>query len=71
MFMSLAEAIQDMERSKREVELRIKARAQSVMHQELSLATSTGLPIPPRLMVPRYRVRGRTMYTSGSRSSKK
>jgi len=69
MFRSLAEAIQDMVASKREVELRIKARAQAVLHPDPTLAVPAGPSIPHHLRTPRYR--GRSIYTSGSRSSKK
>ena len=71
MFRSLAEAIQDMEASKREVELRIKARAQAVLHPDPIVAAPTGTTLPRSLRVPRLQVQGRTLYTSGSRSSKK
>ncbi len=70
MFSCLAEAILSMEQSKREVELRIKARAQGLPQLDPALATGTGVAVPARLRVPRLRVQGRTIYTSGSRSSK-
>jgi hypothetical protein len=71
MFRELEEAILSMERSKREVELRIKARAQSVIQREPAPAATTEVIIPDLLKVPRFRIQGRTMYTSGSRSWKK
>ena len=71
MFRCLMEAVRAMERSKEEVELRIKARAQGVARMEQGPATTNGLAVPPRLRVPRFRVQGRTIYTSGWKSSKK
>jgi hypothetical protein len=71
MFTCLAEAIQSMEQSKREVELRIKARAQGLPQLDPAPAAGTIAAPPARLRVPRLRVEGRTIYTSGSRSSKK
>ena len=71
MFQCLLDAIQSVEESKREVELRIKARAQEVREQlearEAALATSNGQPVPTRPKSPRPHRKGRTMYTSGSR----
>ena len=71
MFRCLMEAVRAMERSKVEVELRIKARAHGVALTGQAPETTIGLAVPPRLRVPRFRVQGRTIYTSGWRSSKK
>ncbi len=76
MFRTLEEAIQDMEQSKREVEARIKARAQEVFQEmaekEGNEAESLRIPaVPLRTKTPRFQVKGRTIYSSGSRSSRK
>jgi hypothetical protein len=72
MFRSLEEAIQDMERSKREVEARIKARALSVYQEQETVPETPRVPaIRVRVKAPRFRVEGRTIYTSGSRYSRK
>jgi hypothetical protein len=75
MFQSLLEAIQMVEQSKREVELRIKARAEEAREQlrekELAAATSSGRPIPLRERVSRLHRKRTTIYSSGSRSSKR
>jgi hypothetical protein len=71
MFGTLDELIREMEHSKREVEERIKARAQGVFQQEAPPAPGNGQLIPSLVKVPRFRVLGRTMYTSASRFSRK
>ncbi|MGA2079985.1 MAG: hypothetical protein ABSH53_05155 [Holophaga sp.] len=71
MFGTLDELIQEMEESKREVEERIKARAQTALQWKPTLKIGNNHLPPSRLRVPRLRVQGRTMYTSASRFSKK
>jgi hypothetical protein len=70
MYRSLEEAIRSIERSKREVEERIKARAVGASLEVCSLANPDGRPLACPARVPRLRVKGRTIYTSGSGSSK-
>jgi hypothetical protein len=71
MFRSLAKAILDMEISKREVELRIKARGESARQWVPTQETLDDLLAPYRMRVSRYLTHGRRMYTSGTRFWKK
>jgi hypothetical protein len=70
MYRTLEEAIQSIERSKREVEERIKARALGVNLEDCTLTGLDGQPKTCPVRVPRFRVQGRTIYTSGSKYSK-
>jgi len=71
MFQLLMDLIQSVEQSKREVELRIKARADEVRaklkERKLESANSTGRTVPFRSIILGPHRKGRTMYTSGSR----
>jgi hypothetical protein len=67
MFRLLAEAFECVVDSKREVELRIKARAQSVLRGEMTPVSPVDPSVAFHLNQPRVHQKGRTIYTSSLR----